>query len=99
MWFRSLFGSSNRQFSRTTPRRAKRAADHSREARRLFLEALEDRSLMAFNVLADYATGPYPVDMTLAQINAGDQLDMVVVNSGDNSIGVRLGNADGTFGP
>jgi hypothetical protein len=95
MWFRSLFAPRNRQSSCKTTRRR----DRRGESRQLFLEPLEDRSLMAFNVLAQYATGLSPMNMTLARIDAGNQLDMVVANSGDNSIGVRLGNADGTFGP
>ena len=100
MWFRSLFATRNRQSSRKTFRRGgtRRAADR-RESRRLFLEALEDRSLMAFSVLGDYATGADPVDVALAQINPGSQLDMVVLNKTDNTVSVRLGNGDGTFGP
>jgi Calx-beta domain-containing protein/VCBS repeat protein len=98
MWFRSLFYSSNRPRSRKTTRSARRAADRRGEARRLFLEPLEDRSLMAFNLFGQYATGASPLDATLAPIDAGSQPDLVVVNTGDNSVGVRLGNADGTFG-
>src|SRR5262249_27244247 len=96
MWFRSLLHSLNRPYSRNTTRRA---PDRRRESRRFFLEGLEDRSLMAFNFLADYTTGANPVNVLLAPIDCGSQLDMVVVNSGDNSIGVHLGNGDGTFGP
>src|SRR5215831_21831 len=106
MWFRSLFRSSNRQSSRETTHRRplqrggiRRAVDRRGESRRLFLEPLEDRSLMAFNVLADYATGANPADIALAQINPGSQLDMVVLNYSDSTVSVRLGNGDGTFGP
>src|SRR5262249_357321 len=62
------------------------------------LEGLEDRSLMAFNFLADYATGPSPANIALTQIDAGSQLDLVTVNTGDSTVSVRLGNPDGTFG-
>src|SRR4051812_20867122 len=99
MWLRSQFDSRNARSAHRPIRNARHIAQGSGEARRLFLESLEDRSLMAFNVLADYTTGLNPIDITLAPIDAGAQLDMVVVNSGDSSITVRLGNSDGTFGP
>jgi len=53
---------------------------------------------MAFDLLTDYATGASPTDLALAQINAGSQLDLVVVNYSDSTVSVRLGNGDGTFG-
>jgi hypothetical protein len=98
MWFHSLFDSLNRRSPRTPVRRAKRAADRRQQTRRLFLESLEDRSLLAFNVLAEYATSAYPPNLTLTQIDAGSQPDLVVANAGDSSVSVRLGNAGGTFG-
>lgn len=68
----------------------------NRRNRRLLLEGLEQRYLMAFDVAAEYATGSSPGDILLTQIDAGSQLDMVVLQSG--GVSVRLGNADGTFG-
>src|SRR5262245_34117025 len=53
---------------------------------------------MAFDLLTDHATGASPTDLALAQINAGSQLDLVVVNYSDRTVSVRLGNGDGTFG-
>jgi len=78
--------------SRPTKRRAARAS-----ARRLLFEGLEPRALLAFNLLAEYATGPSPQSMLLSHIDTGSQVDLVVVNS-NNSISVRLGNGDGKFG-
>jgi hypothetical protein len=105
MWFRSLFHSLDRPSSSKTTRRRRplqggngRAADRRGESRQLFLEGLEDRSLMAFNVLGDYATGSSQFDVTLADVNADNRPDMLVANQGGNSIDVRLGNADGSFG-
>jgi hypothetical protein len=105
MWFRSLFGSSNLHSSpkstlRRPPQRggARRAAYRCRESRRLFLESLADRSLMAFNVLAEYAAGTNPQDLVLAQIDSDGRPDLVIADYYGSSIGVRLGNADGTFG-
>src|SRR5437773_8303867 len=97
MWFRSWFDSIIASSNRPTKSRARRRSDR-REARQLFLEGLEDRSLMAFNVLAVYATGAAPVDLALSQIDAGSQLDLVVANNADGTVGAQLGNAGGTFG-
>jgi Calx-beta domain/FG-GAP-like repeat len=99
MWFRSYFDSPDAPSLRQRLGGGRRAADRRRsEARRLFLESLEDRRLMAFNVLADYATGANPADLALAPIDTGAQLDLVVVNYNDSTVSVRLGNGDGTFG-
>jgi len=84
--------------SSTPARRRKQTADRRREARRLLVEGLEDRSLMAFNFMADYATGPNPQDLALTSINAGSQPDMLVADTGAASVSVRLGSAGGTFG-
>src|ERR1044072_6557792 len=104
MWFRFLFDALNRDPSRTTIRRrpplrgrARHDAVRCREARRLLLESLGDRSLMAFNVLTNYATLTNPDDMQLTHIDGNSTLDMVVLNS--DAISVRLGNADGSVGP
>jgi hypothetical protein len=96
MWFRFL-DSLLTPTKRPVTRRAKRIADRRLAARRLLLEGLEDRRVMAFNVASEFAVEPAPRDLLLTQINAGSQLDMVIANGG-NAITVRLGNADGTFG-
>jgi hypothetical protein len=98
MSVRTCFDSQNSRLARPPNGRRNRAADRQVHARRLFLEALEDRSLLAFNVLAEYPTGANPQDLALSQIDAGNQLDLVVVNIGNSSVGVQLGNPDGTFG-
>src|SRR6476620_930340 len=98
MWFRSQIDSPLAPSEQRRRGRAEPTADRSREARRLFLEGLEDRTLLAFNFLADYSTGANPADLTLAQINPGSQPDVVVANNGDTTVGVRLGNAGGSFG-
>lgn len=61
-------------------------------------EALEDRRLMAFGALANYATDLSPIDVALAPVNAGGQPDLVVANVGAGTVGVRIGSLDGTFG-
>ena len=94
MWFRSWFDSIIASSNRPTKSRARRRSDR-REARQLFLEGLEDRSLMAFNVLAVYATGAAPVDLALSQIDAGSQLDLVVANN--TGLSVLFGDGKGNF--
>ncbi|HUE72154.1 MAG TPA: FG-GAP-like repeat-containing protein, partial [Pirellulaceae bacterium] len=105
MWFRSLFDSLLAHSQRPPTRRrpllrsgARRVADRRLAARRLLLEGLEDRRLLAFDVLAEYPTGLAPADVALADVNGDGRPDMIVANSGGSSIDVRLGNADGTFG-
>ena len=93
MWFRSLLESLAR-----SPRRQKlRAADRRRQSRRLLLEGLEDRSLMAFNVLAEYAVGPTPNDLILAPMDADGQLDLITANGSGSSVTFLAGNGDGSF--
>jgi hypothetical protein len=79
----------------STPTRRRPTRQRS-PASRLFLEALEDRRLLAFNVLAEYATGPNPMDLALAPINADNQLDLLLIENG--RVAIRLVNADGSFG-
>jgi len=51
MWFRAVFGSLPPSYSRPPTRRAKRAAHQSQRTRRLLMENLEGRSLLAVDVL------------------------------------------------
>src|SRR5262245_12934841 len=93
MWSRTGFDALHR----SAARRVAHAADRRRAARRLFLESLEGRNLMAFNVLAEYDTGPVAPDIALTPIDPGGQLDLVVLKSAD-AASVRLGNGAGGFG-
>src|ERR1700719_2585215 len=44
------------------------------------------------------SSGPFwPVSITIADVNGDHKPDLVVANGGSNSIGVLLGNGDGTF--
>ncbi len=42
--------------------------------------------------------GSAPSAVALADLNGDGKLDLIVPNSGDNNVMVRLGNGDGTFG-
>jgi hypothetical protein len=77
------------------PRRARPAA-HRRPAVRV--EHLEERSLLAFNFLAEFPAS-YPLDVVLADVNGDSRNDMIVANASSNSLDVRLGNGNGTFAP
>jgi hypothetical protein len=92
MWFHSHFTASRPP--RNSPP-ARRASQRRLLARRLLLEGLEDRRLMAFNVLEKYAT-PGTAEVIAAQIDGDGQLDLVTLDS--STISVRLGNGDGSFG-
>src|SRR5262245_11240428 len=94
MWFRSSFDSL---FSQIQRRPAHRAADRHLVARRLFLESLEDRSLLAFSPAASYVAGASPQDVVAADFNNDTFPDLAVVNYYDSSVSVLLGNSDGTF--
>ncbi|HUE75050.1 MAG TPA: FG-GAP-like repeat-containing protein, partial [Pirellulaceae bacterium] len=98
MSFCSRFDCLNATAKQPSIRRAKRPLDRRREFRRLLLEGLEDRSLLAFNPFAQYDLSDRPQDLTLADVNADGRPDMIVASWSGNSIDVRLGNADGTFG-
>jgi hypothetical protein len=84
MWFRRLVDPSHRT-SRPT------------EARRLFLEGLEDRRLMAFVPAVSYPVGPYPDAVIATDFNNDGRLDLVTANNGSSNVSVLLGNSDGTF--
>ncbi len=81
MWFQSILNVVLSPLARPDARRTRRAAVRQLAARRLLLEGLEDRRLMAFNVLAEYSAGQGPSDFALAQVDAGSQLDLVIANN------------------
>lgn len=65
-----------------------------------------DSLVFLFLPLATYATGGNAVNIALADVNGDGKPDLVVANCGDNttcggtgSVGVLLGNGDGTFQP
>ena len=46
---------------------------------------------------SDYATGSTPDSVATADFNGDGKLDLSVVNFGDNTVSILLGNGDGTF--
>src|SRR5262245_61275476 len=93
MWFRSLFKS----LTRSSRRCQQRAADHKLQARRLLLEGLEDRRLLAFLPAVNYAAGTNPQAVVAGDFNNDAVLDLAVANDGASTVSVLLGNSNGTF--
>src|SRR3954451_4298755 len=66
-------------------------------ASRLCLEALEDRTVPAFLTPVNYPVGGYPQAVISGDFNNDSILDLAVANSNGRTVGVLLGNGDGTF--
>ena len=99
-WLDALKSRFTRQPThRRTPLRgdARRAADRSR--RRLFLEGLEDRRVMAFAPAVSYPVDSAPQAMVAADFNNAGRPDLATANYSTSTVSVLLGNADGTFKP
>jgi hypothetical protein len=64
---------------------------------RLSVESLEDRCLPSFLPTVSYPVGLTPQAVVTGDFNGDGRLDLVVANAGDNTVGVFLGNGDGTF--
>jgi hypothetical protein len=90
MWFRSLADSAKPRKTRSTVRLA---------LCRPRLEALEDRCLPSFLSPVNYAVGASPLAVVAADLANNGKLDLITANASDNTISVRMGNGDGTFGP
>jgi hypothetical protein len=80
------------------PKQARRSAMRT-AVLRLHLESLEDRCLLALLAPVDYPVGANPQAVVTADFNNDGRLDLATPNSGDNTVGLLLGNANGTFQP
>ena len=69
------------------------------DIRRACVEALECRRLLSFSAALAYPVGAIAEDVLTADFNGDGRLDLAVANYGDSTVGVLLGNADGTFQP
>lgn len=95
-WFESLKSGLTRPLTR----RSRRSFDRRVAARRLLMEGLEDRRLLAFDVAANYPVAVGPQAVLVADFNNDGHLDVATANAnyGSDTVSVLLGNADGTFG-
>ncbi|HEX5105015.1 MAG TPA: Calx-beta domain-containing protein [Pirellulaceae bacterium] len=95
MWFRSMV----KALTRFPRRGTQRAANRKQQARRLLLESLEDRRVMAFAPAVSYPVGAYPDAVIAADFNNDGRPDLVTANNVGSNVSVLLSNADGTFQP
>src|SRR6478752_4781689 len=86
-------------FRRSRPHRKVRRANHPHSGRWPQIEALEDRRLLAFSPLANYAVGQNPQAIASADFNNDHILDLAVANYSSSTVSVLLGNANGAFQP
>src|SRR5438552_941164 len=93
MWIQNFFKSLT-----STPTR-RRPIRRPSPAARLCLETLEDRCLLSFSPAVSYPVGVNPQALVTGDFNGDGRLDLAVLNSGDSSVSLLLGNADGTFQP
>jgi hypothetical protein len=94
MWFRSFADSLKPRPPRAAARRSRRRPNACGPR----LEILEDRCQPSFLTPVNYAVGTAPVAVATADLGNG-KLDIITANANDNTISVRLGHGDGTFGP
>ena len=96
MFVRNLFDSLVSRLSRPPTRRSKLAAARRLGARRLLLEGLEDRRLLAFDVAVAYPVGVDPRAVVAGEFNGDGSPDLAVTGS-DGPVRILLGNGDGTL--
>ncbi|MBN2291019.1 MAG: VCBS repeat-containing protein [Pirellulales bacterium] len=92
-----------RPFGRKSHRSTKSGNRTGTRRRKLSLENLESRAMLSANAFGlspatDYSVGQDPVSILNADLNRDGYLDLAVANLTDNTVSVRLGNNDGTFG-
>jgi hypothetical protein len=100
MWFQTwLDALHNDSPSRRSPLGKRKAARRGADRRRLFLEGLEDRRVLALAAPVDYDAGASPQAIVSADFNNDNIPDLAVANYSSSNVSVLLGNADGTFQP
>src|SRR4051812_44747439 len=94
-WLRNLV-----RGRRSARRRPARSRTSGALRRQLEVETLEARSLLSVtfgSALNSPSGGTGPAAAAVADFNRDGKLDLAVANRSGGSIGILLGNADGTF--
>ena len=100
MLTRFSFEALKSRFMPAPSRRQQRASGRRRSAkRRLKVESLEDRRVLALAAPVNYETGLSPQANAYADFNNDGRSDLATANYGGSSVSVLLGNANGTFQP
>ena len=90
MSFRSIF-------HRSQAHRKVRRANYGHAGRRARFETFEDRQMLSLNPAVNYPVDTEPLAVVAADFNNDGRVDLATANSGNNTISVLLGNANGTF--
>src|SRR5689334_13764960 len=91
-------------FGRSRKRRQVRSTHSSR--RRMIsraayssVEAMEGRILLSFTAPVNYSSGSTPTQLLTADFNGNGTTDVIQLNQLAGTVGVSMGNGDGTFQP
>jgi hypothetical protein len=95
MWLSSSFGKRQRFASKA--RGPSPACKRPGGQARLIIEPLEERTVPSFFPAVNYAVGPGPNTVVVADLRGDGKLDIATANSGSNTVSVHLGNGNGTF--
>lgn len=97
MWFGSLLELFSASPRRSRSRQDRHQADRRRRARRLLLEPLEERRVLAFSPFSEYAVGFSAVAQVAGDFTGDGRADLIV--SSHSGVQLLRGNGDGTFQP
>lgn len=86
-------------FRRSRPQGKVRRAKHRPVGRQPRFEEFEDRRMLTFSPLANYAVGQSPQAIVSADFNNDHIVDLAVANYTDSTVSVLLGNTNGSFQP
>ena len=98
MWFSSWLETVRARSATRRPRDGQRA-NRRQTFRRLFLEGLEERRVLALAAPVAYEAGVGVHAVVSADFNNDQVPDLATANYWESTVSILLGNADGTFQP